>query len=169
MTSDVAKPKSSRRLSREFAVQGVYQWLLAADTPGNIEEFLSKSDVTWESEASSQSEKSALYKRADKNLFRSILFGVIKDIKTLQIALSPHLDRPMDEVSVVEAAVLYVGAFEIVCMPETPYPVIINEAIELAKTFGGLDGHKFVNGVLDKLAESVRADEVVANRAKRRA
>ena len=79
-----------------------------------------------------------------------------------------HVERPLNEVSIVEMAVLYVAAFEIVSMPETPYPVIINEAIELTKSFGGADGHRFVNGVLDKLAALVRADEFAAAAAKRR-
>lgn len=154
MTEEVTKPKSSRRRSREFAVQGVYQWLLAGDNVPSIEAFLRDSSTS--------------FVRADDKLFRAILVGVVRDIKPLQAALAPHVDRPLDEVSIVEAAVLYVAGYEIVSMPETPYPVIINEAIELAKTFGGLDGHKFVNGVLDKLASHVRADEVAANRAKRR-
>ncbi|MEJ2791883.1 transcription antitermination factor NusB [Iodobacter sp. LRB] len=153
MTEEVAKPKSARRRSREFAVQGIYQWLLAGDNVGNIEAFLRESNTS--------------FARADEKLFRSILFGAIKDMKSLQDAIAPHVDRPMDEVSMVEAAVLCVAAYEIISMPETPYPVIINEAIELAKTFGGLDGHKFVNGVLDKLAAVVRSEEVSAGRAKR--
>ncbi|AOX99119.1 transcription antitermination factor NusB [Jeongeupia sp. USM3] len=149
-----AKPKSARRRAREFAVQGLYQWNLTGDTVNNIEKFLRES--------------SPQFAKADEALFRAVMYGAIKESADLIRLITPHVDRPLEEVSPVEAAVLLAGAFEIVHMPETPYPVIINEAIELAKTFGGSDGHRFVNGVLDKLAAAVRADEVEAIRAKRR-
>ena len=148
------KPKSARRRAREFAVQGVYQWLMTRDTVNNIDRFLQGSTT--------------YFTKCDEILYRAVLFGVIKDAGALTKALEPHVERPLDEVSIVEMAVLYTAAFEIVSMPETPYPVIINEAIELAKTFGGSDGHRFVNGVLDKLAALVRADEFAAIAAKRR-
>jgi N utilization substance protein B len=76
--------------------------------------------------------------------------------------LTPYLDRPVKELSPVEFSVLLLGAYELIHQPEVPYRVVINEAVELAKTFGGSDGHKFVNGVLDKLAAQVRAVEVKA-------
>ncbi|XZG71254.1 transcription antitermination factor NusB [Chitinibacteraceae bacterium HSL-7] len=149
-----ARPKSPRRRAREFAVQGIYQWQITGDTVNSIEKNLKDS--------------STHFGRADEALFRAIFYGVMKEPTALEARLAPFVDRPFFEVSPVEAAVLYVGAFELLHMPETPYPVIINEAIELAKTFGGTDGHRFVNGVLDKLAEGVREDEVNAARAKRR-
>ena len=90
------------------------------------------------------------------------------DAEALKTALAPHLDRDEVDVSPVERAVLLVAAFELIHKPETPYAVVINEAIEIAKTFGGTDGHRFVNGVLDKLALEVRAAEVAAGRTKRR-
>jgi len=148
------KPKSARRRAREFAMQGIYQWLMSNDSGSNIDRFLRDS--------------TPYFAKCDEILFRAVLFGVIKDIGSLTKALEPHVERPLDEVSVVEMAVLYVAAFEIISMPETPYPVIINEAIELTKSFGGADGHRFVNGVLDKLAALVRADEFAAAAAKRR-
>ncbi|TJZ72877.1 transcription antitermination factor NusB [Chitiniphilus eburneus] len=149
-----AKPRSARRRAREFAVQGVYQWQLTGDTVHGIERYLKES--------------SPAFSRADETLFRAIFYGVLKDPEALKAALVPHIDRPFDEVSPVEAAVLFTAAFEIAQMPETPYPVIVNEAIELAKTFGGTDGHRFVNGVLDKLAAEARPVELEAVRAKRR-
>ncbi|WP_035051542.1 transcription antitermination factor NusB [Andreprevotia chitinilytica] len=149
-----AKPKSARRRAREFAVQGIYQWQLTGDTAGTIERNLRDSETS--------------FTRADEALFRAILFGVLKDAAVLKEALIPHVDRDFAEVSPVEAAILFAGAFEIIQMPETPYPVIVNESIELAKTFGGADGHKFVNGVLDKLAAAKRPEEIEAIRAKRR-
>jgi N utilization substance protein B len=154
-TPPAKKPpmKSARRRAREFAVQGVYQYLMSNDTVNNIDLYLRGS--------------STYFTKADANLYRAILFGVIKDAASLTKAIEPHVDRPLEEVSTVELAVLYTGAFEIISMPETPYPVIINEAIELTKTYGGSDGHRFVNGVLDKLAELVRATEFAAIRAKR--
>jgi N utilization substance protein B len=76
--------------------------------------------------------------------------------------MSPYLDRAWAEVSPVERAVLLIAGYELSRMPETPYRVIINEAIELAKSFGGTDGHKYVNGVLDKFAAITRADEIAA-------
>ncbi|HSC80013.1 MAG TPA: transcription antitermination factor NusB [Chitinolyticbacter sp.] len=152
--AEPAKPKSARRRAREFAVQGIYQWQLTGDTVNGIERYLKDS--------------TSAFGRADEALFRTILYGVLKEPAALQSALEPHIDRPFDEVSPVEAAVLFASAFEILHTPETPYPVIVNEAIELAKTFGGTDGHKFVNGVLDKLAGEVRPAELQAVRAKRR-
>ncbi|MBM5575665.1 MULTISPECIES: transcription antitermination factor NusB [Deefgea] len=148
------KPKSARRRAREFAVQGTYQWLMTRDTVNNIDLFIHNS--------------TSYFNKCDEALYRGILFGVIKDAGALTKALEPHVERPLEEVSIVEMAILYTGAFEIISMPETPYPVIINESIELAKTFGGSDGHRFVNGVLDKLAALVRADEFAAAAAKRR-
>ncbi|WP_148714902.1 transcription antitermination factor NusB [Chitinolyticbacter meiyuanensis] len=152
--AEPAKPKSARRRAREFAVQGIYQWQLTGDTVSGIERYLKES--------------STAFGRADEALFRTILYGVLKDPAALRDALEPHIDRPFEEVSPVEAAVLFASGFEILHTPDTPYPVIVNEAIELAKTFGGTDGHRFVNGVLDKLAATVRAAEVEAVRAKRR-
>ncbi|WP_027467403.1 transcription antitermination factor NusB [Deefgea rivuli] len=149
-----AKPKSARRRAREFAMQGIYQWLMSNESGSNIDRYLRDS--------------TPYFPKCDELLFRAVLFGVIKDIGPLTKALEPHVERPLNEVSIVEMAVLYVAAYEIVSMPETPYPVIINEAIELTKSFGGADGHRFVNGVLDKLAALVRADEFAAAAAKRR-
>jgi transcription antitermination protein NusB len=146
-------PKSARRRSREFAMQGLYQWQLTGESIPAIEKFLKES--------------SPYFVKADEGLFKSILVGGIQSNAALTEALKPHVDRDFAEVSPVERAILYVGAQEIINMPETPYPVIINEAIELAKTFGGTDGHRFVNGVLDKLAAEVRPVEVEAIRAKR--
>ncbi|MDR3410989.1 MAG: transcription antitermination factor NusB [Formivibrio sp.] len=148
-----APVKSARRRAREFAVQALYQWQLTQDSVGNIERFLKDSTTS--------------FVRADEELFRMVFFGSVKEVEGLTVALAPHIDRPFVEISPVEKAILYAGAYEIIHMPQTPYPVIVNEAIELAKTFGGTDGHKFVNGVLDKLAAVARPDEIASVRAKR--
>ena len=134
-------------------MQGVYQWQLNAHTASTIEKNLRENEF---------------FAKADEALFRTLLFGVLQDIASLDEQLQRHYERAPEEVSPVERAILRVAALELTQHPETPYPVIINEAIEIAKTFGGADGHKFVNGVLDKLAADVRADEVEAQKRQRR-
>ncbi|MBB5020176.1 N utilization substance protein B [Chitinivorax tropicus] len=136
--------KSARRKAREFAVQGLYQWQLTQDPPTLIEKNLAENQA---------------FEKCDLTLFRAVLFGAISHADTLRSAMSPYLERDWDDVSPVERGVLLVAGFELVHMPETPFPVIINEAIELSKTFGGNEGHKFINGVLDKFVEQVRAAE----------
>jgi transcription antitermination protein NusB len=138
-------PKSARRRSREFALQALYQWQVAAHSAGDLETQFSEADG---------------FKRSDVTLFSALMRGTIKESATLIEQLTPHLDRAWTEVSPIERGILLMSSFELLHMPETPYRVIINEAIELAKSFGGTDGHKYVNGILDKLAAMVRADEI---------
>ncbi len=137
--------KSARRRSREFTVQALYQWQLAGQSLDDIE----KQYVAMEG-----------FEKADAKLFSLLVSGVIKHQEDLREKLTPFLDRPWDEVSPIERAVLLIAAHELMSMADTPYRVIINEAIELAKSFGGTDGHKYVNGVLDQLATQVRAEEI---------
>lgn len=137
--------KSSRRRSREFALQAIYQWQLAGQSVGDIEKQYADADG---------------FASADVPLFQLLVKSAIKNSEALSVQLTPHLDRPWHEVSPIERGIMLLGAIELTTMPETPYRVIINEAIELAKSFGGTDGHKYVNGVLDKLAAVVRADEI---------
>jgi N utilization substance protein B len=144
--------KTARRRAREFAVQGIYEWELNPDRPASlIEKHLRENEY---------------FAKADETLFRAVLYGVLKDVPLLSGQIRPYYERN-EEVSPVERAVLLMAALELTQHPETPYPVIINEAIEITKTFGGTDGHKFVNGVLDKLAADVRADEVASQRSRR--
>lgn len=138
-------PKSARRRSREFALQALYQWQVAAHSPGDLETQFGEADG---------------FKRSDATLFSALLRGTIKESQNLIEQLTPYLDRAWAEVSPIERSILLMSSFELLHMPETPYRVIINEAIELAKSFGGTDGHKYVNGILDKLAATVRADEI---------
>jgi transcription antitermination protein NusB len=138
-------PKSARRRSREFALQALYQWQVAAHSPGDLETQFSEADG---------------FKRSDVTLFSALMRGTIKESQSLIEQLTPHLDRAWTEVSPIERGILLMSSFELLHMFETPYRVIINEAIELAKSFGGTDGHKYVNGILDKLAATVRADEI---------
>ncbi|MDR2015147.1 MAG: transcription antitermination factor NusB, partial [Azoarcus sp.] len=103
---------------------------------------------------------------ADREFFVATLRGVIGQQEALSPRIAAHIDRPFNELSPIESCVLMLGCFEMLNHPETPYRVIINEAIELTKTFGGTDGHKYVNGVLDKVAAVVRPDEVAARTKK---
>jgi N utilization substance protein B len=140
-----APAKSTRRRARELALQGVYQWRLSGDEAAQIEQNI-------------REEKGA--GRYDAEFFSTLLRGVLAQHAALEEALAPHLDRQLAELSPVEFSVLALGAYELLHHPEIPYRVIINEAVELAKTFGGTDGHKYVNGVLDKLAAQARANEI---------
>lgn len=141
--------KSTRRQARELATQGLYQWLLSGASLGEIDAQL----------------RGALgYDNADKALLDTILSGVIKQHETLSETLTACLDRPLDQLSPVERAVLLMATFELTHQIETPYRVVINEAVELTKTFGGSDGYKYVNGVLDKLAVRLRPAETQAAR-----
>ena len=146
--------KSPRRRAREFALQGVYQWLLSQAALTAIE---------------SQMAEVGGYDKCDRELFVGLLRGTIGNAPELQAAFTPFIDRPINELSPVERGILLQSTFELIHRTDTPYRVIINEAIELAKGYGGTDGHKFVNGVLDKLAARVRPDEVQANIEQRRA
>ena len=142
-----APARSSRRRSRELALQGIYQWRMTGGESAQIEKQIC-------------GEKGL--GRYDAEFLGQLLNGTMKQRIGLEAAVTPHLDRELAELSPIEYSVLLLGAYELLQHPEIPYRVIINEAVELAKTFGGTDGHKFVNGVLDKLAVQVRAVEVAA-------
>jgi len=104
------------------------------------------------------------FDKADAEHFNSLLYGAIKDAGTLRAGLEPLVDRKISELSPVEHAALLIGAFELQNHVEIPYRVVINEAVELTKSFGGIDGHKYVNGVLDKFAAKARATEIGAGK-----
>jgi N utilization substance protein B len=139
--------KFPRRWSREFVLQGLYQWLVGGNEETAIEAHLADSEG---------------FDKADRKFFTGLLRGVLAQQDTLRERLQAYLDRPFAELSPIEAGVLLTGAYELLHHPQTPYRVIINEAIELAKSFGGTDGHKYVNGVLDRLAAEARPDELEA-------
>ncbi len=149
-TGEQAAPqKSARRRAREFALQGVYQHLMSGNGAVDI---ISNVEVV------------PGFDKADRKLYVTLLRGALENPPGLEAEFAPFIDRPAYELSPIERAILVLATFELRTFPETPYRVIINEAIELAKEFGGTDGHRFVNGVLDKLAPVMRADEVEANR-----
>jgi N utilization substance protein B len=136
--------KSPRHRAREFVVQGLYQHLIGGQDEAAIRV---------------QAESVAGFDKADGALYQVLLAEALGDDEALRQALAPYIDRTWDEVSPIERGILLLGACELKHHPETPYRVVINEAIELAKTYGGTDGHKFVNGVLDKLAPVLRPVE----------
>lgn len=144
-----APTKTPRRLSREIALQGLYQWHLTGNSIPVVEEHLENSEETAQD-----------WQRADRGLLKALLRGATEHATELETEFVPFIDRPLGELSPIERAIVLLGSYELKFCPETPYRVIINEAIELAKNFGGTDGHKFVNGVLDKLALRLRAVEV---------
>ncbi|MCK9389039.1 MAG: transcription antitermination factor NusB [Sulfuritalea sp.] len=137
--------KSSRRRAREFAIQGLYQWQVGGQDAAAIQV---------------QAEGVAGFDKVDGELYATLLAEARQNAEALKLDLAPYIDRAWDEVSPIERCILLLGACELRLHPETPYRVIINEAIELAKTYGGTDGHKFVNGVLDKLAAVLRPSEI---------
>lgn len=147
--------RGARRRAREFALQGVYAWLLRADDSlreaGEIDAHIRDSEG---------------FEEADGQWYQTLLHGAFREAAPLRERFMPYVDRPLAEVSPIEHAILLIGSYELVYHVEVPYRAIINEAVELAKSFGGTDGFRFVNGVLDKLAAEVRAAEV--NSPKRR-
>ena len=137
----------ARRRARASAVQALYQWHMTGQDAAEIEsQFLA--------------DRLADDPRAvDRAFFRALLHGVVGSAARLDGRIEPLLDRPVAQVDPVECAVLRIGAFELVERLEIPTRVVINEAVELAKTFGGENGHRYVNGVLDRLARNVRPAE----------
>ena len=143
--------KSARRKARELALQGLFEWLISGSDSGAIEAFLRERFPTI---------------KLDQELFDSLLHGCIREAAGLDEALQPLLDRPSRELSPVEHALLLLGAYEMRFLPEVPYKVIINEAVDLAKQYGGTDGFKYVNGVLDRLALDLRPAEAAQRPAR---
>ena len=144
-----SKSRTPRHRAREFALQGLYQWLLNGEDAGAIEAHIREAHG---------------FDKADAEHFDALLYGSIKQVAELRTAIAPLIDRPLAQVSPIEHVALLIGAYELKNHPEIPYRVVINEAVELTKSFGGIDGHKYVNGVLDKLAVSMRETEVSAGR-----
>ena len=143
------KSRTPRHRAREFALQGLYQWLMNQEDAGAIDAHIRNAHG---------------FDKADAEHFDLLLHGTIRDVDNLRSEIVPLIDRAINQLSPVEHAALLIGAFELKHHIEIPYKVVINEAVELTKSFGGIDGHKYVNGVLDKLATSLRATEVAASR-----
>jgi N utilization substance protein B len=139
-----SKNRTPRHRAREFALQGLYQWLISNEDSGVIDAHIRQAHG---------------FDKADAEHFNTLLHGTIRDAAELRKQLTPLIDRPLELLSPIEHAALLIGAYELKHHIEIPYKVVINEAVELTKSFGGIDGHKYVNGVLDKLATKARTVE----------
>ena len=149
-SADRPKP-STRRRARQLALQALYQWQMNQTPLVTIEaQYRTDNDFT----------------KVDDDYFSAIIHGVPKQVSQLDEAMSAMLDRPLAQLDPVELATLRIGCYELINRKDVPYRVVINEAIELAKRFGGQDSHRYINGILDKLAPRLRADEVKAYRKK---
>ncbi|WP_220718616.1 transcription antitermination factor NusB [Agarivorans litoreus] len=127
---------AARRKARQFATQAIYQWQVTKDSVANIEhQFLTEQDMS----------------KADVPYFSTLLTGVVANCDKLDQAMSSSLSRKLEELDIVEHAILLIGVYELLMVSDVPPKVVINEAIELAKSFAAEDSHKFVNGVLDKV------------------
>ena len=135
---------SPRRRAREFAVQALYQVALNKIPASEVAQHIRESND---------------YRHADGELFTAIFFGAHNNQREYMQIIRPLLDRDENLINPIERSVLLVAVHELKAMPETPYPVIINEAIEVTKTFGGTDSHKFINGILDKLVAQLRPND----------
>jgi len=140
-----SKNRTPRHRAREFALQGLYQWLLNNEDATTVVNNIRAAHG---------------FDKADGEHFAALLYGTIRDCVSLRESFAPLIDRTVAELSPIEHGVLLIGAFELKNNLDIPYRVVINEAVELTKSFGGIDGHKYVNGVLDKLAGRMRLDEV---------
>ena len=148
-----AGSKSDRSRAREFALQALYQRLVGKNGITDIDVF---------------TRDLAGFSKCDSVHFDALLHGCTDEANELDALISPLLDRKMEEISPVERAVMWIGAYEFKHCLDVPWRVVLNECIELAKEFGGTDGHKYVNAVLNGMAPSLRAAEVNADRGKAR-
>jgi len=136
--------RHARRQAREVALQALYAWQLSGGDP--LEE--ARSNESYEK----------------TEFLEELLRGVHGGAAELERLIAPHLDRQFARLSPVERAILYIGAYELAHHPKTPFKVVLNEAVELGKSFGGTDGYRFVNGVLEKIAQALRPEEVARSR-----
>lgn len=138
--------KHARIRARRSAVQALYQWEMThAPVSEVIAEFIR--------------ERSEL-KKADVDYFIAIVEGAAGRVAEIDTGLAPLLDRPLQGLDPVERAVLRIGMYELLCHPEIPWRVVVNEAVELARMFGAEQSYKYINGVLDKAARRLRAAEI---------
>lgn len=134
-----------RHKARELAMQAIYQWQLTGDNLGDI---------------CNQCLEREVERDFTSSFFRELMHGVPMNLNEVDSSLAPVMDRSVESLDPVERAIVRLGAFELIHHPEVPYRVVINEWVEVAKDFGSEQGHKFVNGVLDKLAKRFRALEM---------
>ncbi|TSA21163.1 MAG: transcription antitermination factor NusB [Betaproteobacteria bacterium] len=134
----------SRRLSRELVLRALYQWQLNESTLAELVAQAAATDI---------------HAKANVTHFETLLAGILKHAATLDETLAPLLDREAAALSPIEHGVLLLGAYELIHQLDVPYRVVLNEAVDLTKRYGGTDGHKYINGVLDKLSRVVREAE----------
>ncbi len=144
-----AASKSGRSRAREFALQALYQHLVGGNEAAAIDAF---------------TRELAGFHKADSVHYDALLHGAIASAGEMDALITPLLDRKMSEISPIEHAVMWIGVYEFQHCPDVPWRVVLNECIELAKEFGGTDGHKYVNAVLNGLAPRLRAVEVAADK-----
>ena len=145
-----AGSKSARSRAREFALQALYQHLVGRNEAAAIDAF---------------TRDLAGFHKADSAHYDALLHGCVDEASELDAMIVPLLDRKLEEISPIEHAVMWIGAYEFRHCLDVPWRVVLNECIELAKEFGGTDGHKYVNAVLNGLAPRLRANEVAADKA----
>lgn len=148
-----AGSKSERSRAREFALQALYQTLVGKNEVADVDSF---------------TRDLAGFSKSDAAHFNALLHGCTEEAVALDALLLPLLDRRLTEISPVEHAVMWIGAYELQHCLDVPWRVVLNECVELAKEFGGTDGHKYVNAVLNGLASSLRETEMAADRGKSR-
>ncbi|RJQ47537.1 MAG: transcription antitermination factor NusB [Gammaproteobacteria bacterium] len=135
----------ARSRARQLALQALYQWHVTRQDSAEISaQFAAEQDL----------------RQAEVEYFQELLKNIALHHAELDALYAPLLDRPLDEVDPVECAILRIGAYELQHRPDIPYRVVINEALELAKLFGSAHSHKYINGILDKLARQLRAAEL---------
>jgi N utilization substance protein B len=140
---------SARRNARQYALQAMYQWQLSSAPISDIElEFLVHH----------------IKQKTDLDYFKELIHGIPKDCEIIDHHMMPFLSRPISELDPIELAILRLGIYELAHRLDVPYRVVINEALELAKKFGSIEGYKFVNGILDQAARALRMDEIKADK-----
>lgn len=138
--------RAARVRARRTAVQALYQWYMTGmDMSDVIKEFKKDRSET---------------KKADIEYFESLLAGIRKQQNEIEENYTSLLDRKIEEIDPVERAILDLGVYELLFQPELPWRVVINESVELAKMFGAEESHKYINGIMDKAAQNIRATEI---------
>ena len=136
---------AQRRKARHFGLQALYQWTLSGASPSDIEaEFRVDND----------------FRHTDGEYFSAVLRGVVHDVEGLELLFEHALDRKLDELDPIERNLLRLGTFELRDRIDVPYKVVISEAVALAKKFGATDSHRYINGVLDRVARELRQAEL---------
>jgi N utilization substance protein B len=135
----------ARRNARRYALQALYQWQMAGTNMHDIESEFFRYHID---------------KPLDKVYFNELIYGILEEKTLIDDTMQAFLGRPLNELDPIELAVLRVATYELLKRPDVPYRVIINEALELTKKFGSVEGHKFVNGVLDRIARKIRSVEI---------